>query len=304
MSAQIDLSRLPPPAVVESIDYEVILTEIKDSLLELIPEADRPPVAEAIALESEPIAKVLQVVAYLKLGLEQRINEAARAVMLASAAGADLTHLGALFGVARQVITPADATTNPPTPAVFESDASLRARIQLAPESYTSCGTFEAYRFHALAARADVLDAAVLRPEPGTVRIVVLSAEGDGTPSAAQLADVLKKLQARDLRSVNDTVEVVPASVRPYSVTATLTLYPGPAAQPVIDQAQDALLAYAHATHRLGYDVSLSGIFAALHQPGVQRVTVTTPAADIVCAAHEAPQLMQMFITVADDTDV
>ena len=87
-------------------------------------------------------------------------------------------------------------------------------------------------------------------------------------------------------------------------MTATLTLYPGPAAQPVIDQAQDALLAYAHATHRLGYDVSLSGIFAALHQPGVQRVTVTTPAADIVCAAHEAPQLMQMFITVADDTDV
>lgn len=300
----IDLSQLPPPDVVEPLDFEALLAERKTRLLELTPEADRAALAAALELESEPITILLQENAYREALLRQHINDAARAVMLASAAGADLTHLGALFGVARQVITPADTTTNPPTPAVFESDASLRARIQLAPESYTSCGTFEAYRFHALAARADVLDAAVLRPEPGTVRIVVLSAEGDGTPSAAQLADVLKKLQARDLRSVNDTVEVVPASVRPYSVTATLTLYPGPAAQPVIDQAQDALLAYAHATHRLGYDVSLSGIFAALHQPGVQRVTVTTPAADIVCAAHEAPQLMQMFITVADDTDV
>ena len=300
----IDLSQLPPPDVVEPLDFETLLAERKARLLELTPEADRAALAAALELESEPITILLQENAYREALLRQHINDAARAVMLASAAGADLTHLGALFGVARQVITPADATANPPTPAVFESDASLRARIQLAPESYTSCGTFEAYRFHALAARADVLDAAVLRPEPGTVRIVVLSAEGDGTPSAAQLADMLKKLQARDLRSVNDTVEVVPASVRPYSVTATLTLYPGPAAQPVIDQAQDALLAYAHATHRLGYDVSLSGIFAALHQPGVQRVTVTTPAADIVCAAHEAPQLMQMFITVADDTDV
>jgi len=300
----IDLSQLPPPDVVEPLDFETLLAERKARLLELTPEADRAALAAALELESEPITILLQENAYREALLRQHINDAARAVMLASAAGADLMHLGALFGVARQVITPADATTNPPTPAVFESDASLRARIQLAPESYTSCGTFEAYRFHALAARADVLDAAVLRPEPGTVRIVVLSAEGDGTPSAAQLADMLKKLQARDLRSVNDTVEVVPASVRPYSVTATLTLYPGPAAQPVIDQAQDALLAYAHATHRLGYDVSLSGIFAALHQPGVQRVTVTTPAADIVCAAHEAPQLMQMFITVADDTDV
>lgn len=300
----IDLSQLPPPDVVEPLDFEALLAERKTRLLELTPEADRAALAAALELESEPITILLQENAYREALLRQHINDAARAVMLASAAGADLTHLGALFGVARQVITPADTTTNPPTPAVFESDASLRARIQLAPESYTSCGTFEAYRFHALAARADVLDAAVLRPEPGTVRIVVLSAEGDGTPSAAQLADVLSKLQARDLRSVNDTVEVAPATVRPYYVQATLTLYPGPAAQPVIDQAQDALLAYAHATHRLGYDVSLSGIFAALHQPGVQRVTVTTPAADIVCAAHEAPQLMQMFITVADDTDV
>lgn len=300
----IDLSQLPPPDVVEPLDFETLLAERKARLLELTPEADRAALAAALELESEPITILLQENAYREALLRQHINDAARAVMLASAAGADLTNLGALFGVARQVITPADTTTNPPTPAVFESDASLRARIQLAPESYTSCGTFEAYRFHALAARADVLDAAVLRPEPGTVRIVVLSAEGDGTPSAAQLADVLAKLQARDLRSVNDTVEVAPATVRPYYVQATLTLYPGPAAQPVIDQAQAALAAYAHTTHRLGYDVSLSGIYAALHQPGVQRVTITTPAADIVCAAHEAPHLVLMSITAADDTDV
>jgi len=301
----IDLSQLPPPDVVEALDYETLLAERKARLLELTKDPlDKIRLAATLALESEPIAILLQENAYREALLRQHINDAARAVMLASASGADLTHLGALFGVARQVITPADPTAIPPVAAVLESDASLRARIQLAPESYTSCGTFEAYRFHALAARADVLDAAVLRPEPGTVRIVVLSAEGDGTPSAAQIADVLSKLQARDLRSVNDTVEVVPASVRPYYVQATLTLYPGPAAQPVIDQAQAALAAYAQTTHRLGYDVSLSGIYAALHQPGVQRVTITTPAADIVCADHEAPHLVLMSITAADDTDV
>lgn len=58
------------------------------------------------------------------------ISEAARAVMLAYAAGADLDQLGANSSVERLVITPSDETSLPPTPALMESDTDYRLRIQ------------------------------------------------------------------------------------------------------------------------------------------------------------------------------
>ncbi len=49
-----------------------------------------------------------------------------------------------------------------------------------------------------------------------------------------------------------------------------------------------AAQAYAAAQHRLGRDVTLSGIYAALHQPGVQRVELTSPTASIVVGRQGA----------------
>jgi phage-related baseplate assembly protein len=76
--------------------------------------------------------KLLQENAYREVIWRQRVNEAARAVMLAYAAGADLDQIGGNYNVERLVITPADDTTLPPTPAVMESDTDYRLRIQQA----------------------------------------------------------------------------------------------------------------------------------------------------------------------------
>ncbi|PJN94872.1 baseplate assembly protein, partial [Amaricoccus sp. HAR-UPW-R2A-40] len=97
----IDLSRLPPPDVVERLDFETILGAMKADLI-----ARAPDLAPALALESEPAVKILEVAAYRELLLRARINDAARAVMIATATGADLDHLAALFGVARFVLDP------------------------------------------------------------------------------------------------------------------------------------------------------------------------------------------------------
>ena len=52
--------------------------------------------------------------------------------------------------------------------------------------------------------------------------------------------------------------------------------------------AQTAAEQYAAAQHALGRDVNLSGIYAALHQPGVQRVELTSPTANIVISRQQA----------------
>jgi len=114
--ATIELSQVGAPIVVEVLDYEDILAERKATLISLYPEEQREAVARTLALESEPIVKLLQETAYREVILRQRINDAAKAVMLAYATGADLDQLGANFNTPRLVIIPADVTTIPPTP--------------------------------------------------------------------------------------------------------------------------------------------------------------------------------------------
>lgn len=299
----IDLPQLPSPQVIETLDFEQILAARKARLVSFYPAEQQAAVAAELGLESDPRTKLLQESAYDEVVLRQRINDAARAVMLAYAMGGDLDNLAAPFGVGRLVTDPGDPTASPPIPPTYESDAALRRRTQLAPESYTSCGTFEAYRFHALSV-AGVADAAVLRPEPGVVRVVLLASEGDGEPTAELLQAARDHLGARDRRSVNDTVEVVPASIRRFDVRARLVMYPGPSAGPVLDAALAAVRAYAASVHRLGYDATLSGLYAALHQPGVQRVELLAPLADVICDDTQAPLLGALSIEVGSVADV
>lgn len=72
------------------------------------------------------------------------------------------------------------------------------------------------------------------------------------------------------------------AAIVEYQINATLYLYPGPESEPIRAAAVKKLEAYITAQHRLGRDIRLSAIYAALHVEGVQRVELTAPLADIV----------------------
>src|SRR5699024_11217120 len=111
-----------------------------------------PEAAPAPARESSPLTNRLEENAYRELVWRQRVNEAAQAVMLAYACGADLDNLAALLDVARNVIEPADPEARPPRPATLESDHDFRARILLLLEGLSVSGPPGAYRYHALSA--------------------------------------------------------------------------------------------------------------------------------------------------------
>ncbi|WP_323640866.1 baseplate assembly protein [Pectobacterium polonicum] len=286
--AMIDLSQLPAPAVVEELDYEAIYTERKAVLLSLYPEDQRAAVARTLTLESEPLVKLLQENAYRELLWRQRVNEAARAVMVAFAQGDDLDQLGANFSVARLVITPADDSTLPPTPALMESDSDFRLRIQQSFEGLSVAGSVGAYQYHGRSADGRVADVSVISPSPASVTVSVLSREGDGSASPELVAIVAAALNGEDVRPVADRVTVQSAAIVPYEIDATLYLYRSPEAEPVRAAAEQKLKAYISAQHRLGRDIRRSAIYAALHVEGVQRVELTTPAADIVLTAAQA----------------
>lgn len=132
------------------------------------------------------------MLAYREMLLRQRINDAARATLVALARGANLAHLGALFNVQRLLITPENAQTTLPTPAVMESDSQLRQRIPQAMEGMSVAGPMAAYEFHARSADGRVADASAISPSPACVTLSVLSTEGNGTASKALIARVAR----------------------------------------------------------------------------------------------------------------
>lgn len=160
--ATIDLSQLPAPDVVEPLDYETLLAERKATLISLYPTDQQEAIARTLTFESEPIVKLLQENAYRELILRQRINEAAKAVMVAYSLKGDLDQLGANNGVTCLTITPADDTTIPPTAAVMESNDDLRLRIASAFEGLSVAGPTGAYEYHARSADSRVADASAI----------------------------------------------------------------------------------------------------------------------------------------------
>lgn len=287
----VDLSQLAAPDVVETLDYEVILAAMVADL------QSRDPAFTAL-VESDPAYKILEVAAYRETIIRQRVNDGAQAVMLAYAGGADLDQIAANYNVERIVLDPGDPDAIPPVAPTLESDTALRRRVQLSFEGFSTAGPVGAYVFHALGADPDVLDVAVDSPAPGEVVVTILSRDGDGTASAGLLAAVDAVLSSDDVRPLTDDVTVQAATIVTYTVTASLTILPGPDGSVILAQAQEALAAYIAETQRLGRDVTRSGLFAALHQPGVQNVTLTAPAADIVIAADEASFCTGTDVTV------
>jgi phage-related baseplate assembly protein len=136
------------------------------------------------------------------------------------------------------------------------------------------------------------------------VVVYVLSRTGDGTSGAPLLAAVDAALSADTVRPLTDQVTVQSADVTTYAITAELTIFPGPDGEVVRQAAQDAVTAYAAAVHRLGYDVTLSGLYSALHREGVQGVNLTAPAATLVAGDGEAYFANAITVTVAGLPDV
>ena len=301
--ATIDLSQLPAPDVVEVLDYETLLAERKTTLISLYPEDEQEAVARTLSLESEPIVKLLEENAYRELILRQRINESALAVMLAHARANDLDVLGANNNVTRLVITPADDTAIPPVLAVMESDSDFRLRIQQSFEGLSVAGPVGAYQFHGRSADGRVADIAVESPSPACVTISVLSREGDGTASEELIRIVDKALNAEDVRPVADRLTVQSAEIIAYQITAVLHLYPGPEVEPIRQAAAQKLQAYIATQHRLGRDIRLSAIYAALHVEGVQRVELASPTVDIVIAPHQAASCTGYTLSVGASDD-
>ena len=324
-----NLNALPAPEIISVLDFEAVFAEMKAELLRL-----EPSLATVLEIESEPITKLAQAVSYRILHERKLANDQAQGLMLATASGAQLDHLGALpfISTVRQVIAPADNSTNPITEAILESDTDYRARLQLALEGYTTAGSIGSYIYHGLAASSDVKDIAIATPTfvagstsdlihqqgggrtaatgstngstitltptdtvgldvplPGDVAITVLSRTGNGAAPQSTLDAVATKLTAETIRPITDRPRVRSAEILEYAIDAKVFFDSTAPDQGIILAAAKASAErYVSDLHRIGRDVTISGLHAAIHQAGIVKVALNSPSSDLVINEREA----------------
>lgn len=280
----IDLSLLPPPEVIETLDFETIFAEQKADLVALYPECEA-----MLALESEPLVKQLRVSSYRELLLRQRVNEACRALLLPQAKGADLDQIGVTYHRTQRLqISAGNPAAVPPIDAVWERDEDYLYRCLLSPSGFSVAGPSGAYEYHALSASGEVKNADPHSPAPGSVDVYILSTIGDGTPSAGLLATVNAALQPTSVRPMCDEVVVKPAVIKNYQITATLYTYEGVDSGMVLTAANDSATLYKNENHRIRRSIFRAGIDAALKVSGVSDIEITEPAASIINTFGEA----------------
>lgn len=263
-----NLTDLQSPAVIEELSFEDILASMRQNLIARTPEF-------TAYLESDPLIKLMEVAAYRELLLRQRINQAAKANLLAFAIGSDLENLGVLYGIER----------NPQ-----ESDDDLRNRIHLKIVGWSSSGSREAYCFHAINADIRVRDARVDSPEAGLVRISILSKENGGLVSEDLLNSVKSYIMRDDIRMLTDTVEVVACKVIPVNIIAKLKLMNATPAE-IFETIKDDFRTKFAEIAQMGEKISTAWIVANLFSSGVQDVELISPTEDVFINETECASL-------------
>ena len=276
MTTLSDLASLPTPAVIETLSFETIFTELQTEFQSRYPDY-------SALLASDPAVKLMEVAAYREVLLRNRINAAAKASLLAFATSSDLDHLAAFYGVTR---------------LMDESDEGLRVRTRQRIIGFANAGGAAHYRYWALSASPEVADVEVDSPEPGRVRISVLAkGEADTVPDA--VLDAVRAVVLRDdIRVLTDTVEVVPAELIPVTVAARIWLYPDTpmaAFEAIGARFKEALAAQSG----LGWDLTPSWVIGELQCPGVHKVELLAPTTDIRASANQAVRLMNLNLEFA-----
>jgi phage-related baseplate assembly protein len=310
-STVIDLSQLALPDVVEQASYESIRTAMVAMLLEEFPAFN----AEDL---SNVAVKVLGVCATFEHLRRADFDERAKQMLLAYATGTNLDHLGALLGVTR---------------LTDEADTAFKARIQLAPTSFSVAGPASAYRYFALSAASTIADVSVTTPEPdnikalvdstlaahgvaadirtamraaldaavwpGTVLLSLLSSQGDGTATADEIAAVEAAVADNaEVRPLTDHVVVRSAEIVPYALNYNLTLFDGPSSDVVVTASETAAATYVTTARKIGRDINLANAYAAITVAGVANAKLTSLAADLTISETQAAHCTGITATV------
>ncbi|MBC6686707.1 baseplate J/gp47 family protein [Wolbachia pipientis] len=261
------------PNIIEPLNFEEIFARMKEELV-------KRDASFTALVESDPAMKVLEVAVWRELLLRQRINEAVKSNLLKFATGEDLDNLAEFYGVERQK---------------EEDDERFRKRIKAKIIGWSTGGSKEYYRYHALSADSRVKDALVESPIPGKVQISILSTQLSTTGIVSEeLLEIVKKQVTRDdIRVLTDTITVIGCNIMEIDIHSRMSI------SPIIskEEIKKQFIERFELAKRLGWSVTRSWIIANLFVDGVENVELIEPKEDIVVLGNECANLVRFEVT-------
>ena len=298
----VDFSQLPEPNLIQELDYESIFNERKEKFIALYPATEQNQWRTILNRESDPVVKVLQENAYLELLYRNKCNADARSLLLAYAEGSDLDHLALTeYGLIRLIVTPADNSVVPPSPAIYESDERLRERCLLSFDGMNTAGSANAYRYFALSAdgRVDGIKVKSDEETPCFLDIVITQVDSENGAASAELIQIVQTaLDPDTVRPVGDRPTVKSSIATNYQIEASLYVGKNAENALLLEAANIRLDKYIKNAQKNGESIYLSAIYAALHVDGIERVQIISPTADLVMDNYHHPYCTTKSITV------
>lgn len=271
MSFPDELASLPKPTVVEELDVETILARKKTTLQGIYDREGLP--LTVLNTAYEPSTIQLETSSEDELNLRARINDAARARLLAFATGADLDHLAAFYEVFRME---------------GESDQRLKLRVILAIQGRSTGGTEERYRYFALTADIRVADAIVYTVgRSPVIHVALFSTDATGQANAALISIVDAALKDRKVRMANDTIVVGTAIRTIVNLEANVWLLPS-ADLSTLQAMESSLRSAWGVSQALGRDFVSTWWVSKLMLDGVHKIEPVQPISDVVVPSDEA----------------
>ena len=286
----IDVSALPPPEVLEPLDFEQTLAATVVDLQTRYPQF-------SAKLESEPVIKQFEAFSYRDTLLRTRVNSAARAVLPAFAVRSDLDNIVARANVVRLPI----AFDSDEVPTAYESDSDLLSRY-LAAFAAPSAGSEDAYIYQAATAWPDRYDIRVLNYadgvglSPGEVAVYLLAKDG-GEVSNDTVATVFAALGTKTARPLTDVVTIRKAEVVNWRIEAHLTILKGASPAKVVEARRAAALAFGRSRYHIGGLVTTAGANSTLWDPNVVNVVMADPGSNVAGGPGKAPYLTEVVLT-------
>ncbi|KZL10716.1 baseplate J/gp47 family protein [Pseudovibrio sp. Ad26] len=273
-------TKLPPPELIENIDYEAILAASLDRLKAKFDAAGIPWTVSG--LETDP-AKILQEeLVYLVVYLLQLGNEKFVLYFVDYAYGVALDVLAVFYGVTRMQ---------------SEKDERFRTRIKLHIVGRSGGGPEERYKALVMDAHLDVRGVAIWDNgiDP-TLYVGVLSTVPGGHASDELLETVLAHLNLPTNKVTSDRFSVVSAVTKTIDVALKVQLEEH-ARNSALETLEAKLRAAWEAEDRLGLDLTRAWLINTAMGDGINNVIVDAPFSDVVADPNEAIALGTISIS-------
>lgn len=186
-----------------------------------------------------------------------------------------------------------------------EDDDSLRARIRLAPESFSTAGCVDGYIYWTKSANINVGDVTVVSPSAGCVDIYILKADGTIPTEEDEpwLDEVRAFVSARDKRPLTDRVTVKTPEPIDYAIKFDYYITEDDALNvtEIKAKVREAVTKYAKwQSEKIGRDINPDKLRSLVLNAGASRVVLTSP--DFM--ALENTQIARLTSDISSDEKI